>query len=585
MITIFHEPINIRAENVARIEAEAVRHGIGLKTQVFATTEAWRDYALNSLVTVERIAKELGIHNRLHLWPDKSLGSKKAIESQPNPEAYQAWLQHWWTRISEWPKDCKPNPSACPAAVVLGNCAADDAVTIPVVHIDAPVEPVANPLKGNGETGETNSPDSPNSPTPQALPASPERYYPEASLIREIVNYLHGQIETPKLFITAGALTLVSVALNRNVYYVWGDKLHYPSLYQVLVGPSGVTRKSELASRIAAIIDELWSDRTLADYTSVERLIESLANQPLRAIIQSEGKMFIDKLNQSPNLANAIIKLYDCEDLSTDFKKDKKQREKKKSSRKNSNDGGRIAAKNTFLTILTGIVPDAWQLSKVNQAGGLMGRFQLLFAEKRDHEILDAPPVCIEERQRLIDALRALGQLHGEMKLSPDAAKAFREIQSDNRRRMDVANDIVNSNLSRMPFTIIKTAMLYEVAMSSNLTISLEALQLAQNFVELGHRCYVHFFDEMSESWQKDRLVNRIVVTLRRNGGRLSHSELLRQATRHGEWDANAFKAELRVLSERKVIRLEPNSPAHYPDVVLVEPAVDAIVTNPKELQ
>ena len=101
-----------------------------------------------------------------------------------------------------------------------------------------------------------------------------------------------------------------------------------------MVGPSGVTRKSELTSRIAAIIDELWPDRMLADYTSVERLIESLAHQPVRAIIQSEGKMFIDKLNQSPNLANAIIKLYDCEDLSTDFKKDKKRPDKKKSSRK-----------------------------------------------------------------------------------------------------------------------------------------------------------------------------------------------------------------------------------------------------------
>jgi len=39
-ITIFHEPINIRAENVARIEGQAELAGVRLKTQVFATRES-----------------------------------------------------------------------------------------------------------------------------------------------------------------------------------------------------------------------------------------------------------------------------------------------------------------------------------------------------------------------------------------------------------------------------------------------------------------------------------------------------------------------------------------------------------------
>ena len=569
-ITIFHEPINIRAENVARIEAEAQEWGAQLNTAVFATADSWRKYELESLTTVEAIAKELGVYDRLHLWPDQSLGSKAAVAGQPDPAAYLAWLHHWWNRISEWPKESTPIPPSDPAGA--GNGSADAPHERPVIHIARPAEPVSSPIAGTGESGEFNSPSSPNSPTPQAPAAPREGYYPEASLIGEIVHYLHGQIETPNPFVVAGTLTLVSVALNRNFYFVWGDKRHYPSLYQVLVGPSGVTRKSELTARIAAIIEELWPERTLADFTSVERLVESLAHQPIRAIIQSEGKMFIDKLNQSPNLANAIIKLYDCEDLSTDFKKDKKRRDKKKLSRKETNDddGGRIAAKDTFLPILIGITSDALRLSEVNQAGGLVGRFQPLFADKREHEILDAPPANAKERQRLIDALRALGQLHGEMQLSPAAAHAFREVQRDNRQRMDSANDIVNSNLSRMPFTIIKVAMLYEVAMSGQHTISLEALQLAQNFVELGHRCYVRFFHEMAVKRQQDRLIDRIVRTLRRNERRLSHSELLRQTTRHGEWNAEEFKAALLVLADRGMVRFDPSPPAQFPDIILV---------------
>ena len=103
-ITIFHEPINIRAENVARIEAQSAETGVRLRTGVFATRESWQNYAVNALHTVSEIAKELGIEKHLHLWPDKSLGSQSLADRMPNPKKYLKRLEHWWQRISEWPR-------------------------------------------------------------------------------------------------------------------------------------------------------------------------------------------------------------------------------------------------------------------------------------------------------------------------------------------------------------------------------------------------------------------------------------------------------------------------------------------------
>jgi DNA repair photolyase len=103
-ITVFHEPINVRAENVARMKAQADLLGISLNTKVFATRETWQNYAIHSLSTVKRLAKELGIEKRLHLWPDKSLGNSSLLNRMPNSRLYQKRLQHWWSRISEWPK-------------------------------------------------------------------------------------------------------------------------------------------------------------------------------------------------------------------------------------------------------------------------------------------------------------------------------------------------------------------------------------------------------------------------------------------------------------------------------------------------
>jgi len=103
-ITIFHEPINIRAENVARIQTHALESGIRLRTEVFATRESWQDYAVNALSTVSRLAKELRIERQLHLWPDKSLGSRALAARTKNPGNFSKRLEHWWHRVSEWPK-------------------------------------------------------------------------------------------------------------------------------------------------------------------------------------------------------------------------------------------------------------------------------------------------------------------------------------------------------------------------------------------------------------------------------------------------------------------------------------------------
>jgi DNA repair photolyase len=109
-VTIFHEPINIRAENVARIESHAKSLGFEAHTDVFATPGAWQDYALSSLKTVERIANDLGLGDRLHLWPDKSLGSRVATGRMVDPESHLAWLKGWWERISEWPSSGSARP-------------------------------------------------------------------------------------------------------------------------------------------------------------------------------------------------------------------------------------------------------------------------------------------------------------------------------------------------------------------------------------------------------------------------------------------------------------------------------------------
>lgn len=133
--TIFHEPINIRAENVARIAARAAEIGVPFRREAFASTGSWADYAIRQLKQVERIADEMGLLDRLKLWPDPSLAKPStyvALREHAfwggNPPGYVApaarrarserfledfdasilpWVQYWHGVRSTWPGEAR----------------------------------------------------------------------------------------------------------------------------------------------------------------------------------------------------------------------------------------------------------------------------------------------------------------------------------------------------------------------------------------------------------------------------------------------------------------------------------------------
>lgn len=110
-VTVFHEPVNIRAENVQRIAAHAQKLGERIDTTVFATATDWLRYAMLALSNMEISAVKSNMFDRLHLWPDSSLGSKSAInqvvedlcEFGLSVDSQTKWLHSWWNRVSEWP--------------------------------------------------------------------------------------------------------------------------------------------------------------------------------------------------------------------------------------------------------------------------------------------------------------------------------------------------------------------------------------------------------------------------------------------------------------------------------------------------
>ena len=129
-VTLFHEPINLRAENLERIETRARILGRDVRSQVFQSRENWREYAFGQFDMVERICQELSVpQGVLHQWPDKDLASKGGFMKMKQMQAHRdhgsrlegdlreaaerewhnqrlPWIQYWHNtaeRISAWP--------------------------------------------------------------------------------------------------------------------------------------------------------------------------------------------------------------------------------------------------------------------------------------------------------------------------------------------------------------------------------------------------------------------------------------------------------------------------------------------------
>ena len=100
-VTVYHEPIQIRAENVGRMKREAEALGFEFMDHVFTTKEEWEGYAITQLLTAQTVANKLGLGPVFHPWPDSTLGSKRVRYAFGS--GYSTWIDECWNRVSAWP--------------------------------------------------------------------------------------------------------------------------------------------------------------------------------------------------------------------------------------------------------------------------------------------------------------------------------------------------------------------------------------------------------------------------------------------------------------------------------------------------
>jgi DNA repair photolyase len=108
-VTVFHEPVNVRGGNVDLMAHEFRNEGLEFPGEIFRNRKRWAVYAARSLTEFEDAARDIGLEDRLKLWPDADLQHEDAVQAVvesglfADESEFKTWIEAHWARPSAWP--------------------------------------------------------------------------------------------------------------------------------------------------------------------------------------------------------------------------------------------------------------------------------------------------------------------------------------------------------------------------------------------------------------------------------------------------------------------------------------------------
>lgn len=293
---------------------------------------------------------------------------------------------------------------------------------------------------------------------------------------RKLKNWITGyeeymeESETPNLFKTWTAISVLCSVLQRKCWHTWEKKI-YPNMYIVLVGPSG-SRKGT-AMYPAEIILEYTGTNLSADATTREALIRALNNSGDEILLVKEGigikhssiTIFSSELTvflgqNNWQLISDLNDWYDCKD---NWKYDTKNK-------------GTDAIKGVWVNLLGATTPEFLTTALPNDAigGGLTARIVFVFADKKS-KIAPAPfitPEMVLKMKELLYDIDIIKQLQGEFKISPEFFDLHTDWYIDTVENPPFDDNTLEKYCERRSLHLRKLAMAHSVACSSDMILT-----------------------------------------------------------------------------------------------------------------
>lgn len=288
----------------------------------------------------------------------------------------------------------------------------------------------------------------------------------------------------------AAILSLIGACLRRNVYLTWDKKL-YPSLYVVLVGPSGARKGTAMGPvqdivldlPIASAAQKITPASLIRDLKSAEFsppvTLSNINASPSASlyVVSSEFVVFIG--DQNRDMIDILCDLWDNPPVW-------------KYSTKNQ---GKDDISQPCLNIFGGITPDLLRkyLPPTAIGGGFTSRLLAVYSGSKEKSIFFPAPRNEEQilREELINGLTKMCALSGEFQVSDDFREDWPAWYMNSDKHIFYENTYLNHYADRRPTHVLKLAMIVSAMRnreSDSLLITAADLKKANDYLVLLER-------------------------------------------------------------------------------------------------
>lgn len=306
----------------------------------------------------------------------------------------------------------------------------------------------------------------------------------KCSWLEEYLRYVTVATESPIQYHFWSAATVISATLKRHVFFDRASFKLYPNLYTVLVGRPGIGKGAAMHPALA-ILKEAGTSNVLSDRITMEYVLEKMSkgfpatsvntsNQALKLgfesnvlIVSSELSVFI---GASQFTITALTDLWDSKEGTYGY-------------------GTRGKGEYNILNPCVGLLGGSahqWLVKSIPSdavGGGFTRRVNFVLGTVQSSRNPWPSMNHSAIRDKLVEDLRDIGSLRGEMTCSKEARPVFEKLYSECEPNEFDDEATAGYKTSRWA-NVLKLAMVITAARAESLQISKEDLELAITYTE-----------------------------------------------------------------------------------------------------
>lgn len=349
--------------------------------------------------------------------------------------------------------------------------------------------------------------------------------------ISQYLEYGKSTCDAYPEFHYGGALTILSVAVDRKLVLKLKQQSIYPNIWSFLLGASTISRKSTAIAKFEDILKVISPNKAIPKSFSPEALIEFLSDFPQAYLVKDEVAQLLSSMRKKymADIRDFFSEIYDNRDFT---------RMLRTSNRKNKTS---FEIKDPYVTQCVATTNTLFReyTTVLDLTSGWLMRF-IYFAPNYKKEIMAFEMATGKEANLYGAALgraSAINRLfhhigdEKEIHMDPDAMSYYQEWQVRRETEMLKTEDEVSLALwGRLSVYALKLSMLftvgragYGVGDSISLKYIVEACRLVDEyFLPTGAACVEDVGKEEERNIQ-----NKILGTISRKGGKITRRDLL----------------------------------------------------------